>query len=321
MTDQSKERVGRWLDEAGMAMGGVPSERRDALLELETTIYDRIDEKTRAGVVPDEAVQDVLDAMGDPAEIGSSYLPSRPLLAPHLTRPFLFNLIALFSVHFLVVVGASVTGHLISVPVVPIQPVEDPTSLLQLLARAAQTLFFDAGLLLCVFALVPRVGRIFRVRGAPRSSRRRIEMAFFLGLVLIVLDFLRDNLLALYLTSEAGTAVVPLVGPGVVQNLLLLNLWLGLALTREIAYALKGDRRWTISLDLVSNAVGVFCLLRIVATKRLVDLSPAHEALGTSTDTLGGVLNAAFTVIALVTAALLAARIVRRGFRLALLDQ
>ena len=53
----------------------------------------------------------------------------------------------------------------------------------------------------------------------------------------------------------------------------------------------------------------------------MVDLSPAHEALGTSVDSLGGVLNMAFTVIALATAALLATRLVRRGFRLALLDR
>ena len=56
-------------------------------------------------------VIDVLDAMGNPAEVGNSYAPERPLLAPHQTRPFLINLVVLFAVHFLLVIGASVAGQ------------------------------------------------------------------------------------------------------------------------------------------------------------------------------------------------------------------
>jgi len=318
MTDRVKDSIVRWLDEAGMAMGGVARERRDALLELESAIYDRVDEKTRSGQVPEEAVQDVLDALGDPAQIGSSYLPVRPLVEPHQTRPFLFNLAALFAVHFLIVIGASVTGVDVSLPLVPIEPIADPASLLQLLGRAGRTLMFDAGLLLCVFAIVPRLGRLLRVSSVRRTIRRRVESAFFLGLVLVVLNFFRDNLLALYLTTKAGTTIVPLVGPGIVDNIILLNLWLGLAIAREVGYVLRGEQRWTLALDVVSNIAGLFCLLRMVATKRMVDLAAAHEALGARADTLGSVLNSAFTLLALATAALLAARLVRRSFRLAI---
>ena len=80
-----------------------------------------------------------------------------------------------------------------------------------------------------------------------------------------------------------------------------------------------GERPATLGLDIVSNAVGLFCLLRVAATKQLVDLARAHETLGTSADGLEAILNAVLVLIALVAAALLAARIARRVLRAALL--
>ncbi|MFI5402828.1 MAG: permease prefix domain 1-containing protein, partial [Planctomycetota bacterium] len=82
MTGATEDKVQRWLDEAATAMGGKPEGRRDALLELEATILDKVDERTRAGQVPAEAIKDVLDALGDPAEVGSTFLPPAPLLPP-----------------------------------------------------------------------------------------------------------------------------------------------------------------------------------------------------------------------------------------------
>ncbi|MHC4959877.1 MAG: permease prefix domain 1-containing protein [Planctomycetota bacterium] len=319
MTEQVRETVGRWLDEAAMAMGGDRSNRRDALLELETTIYDRVEERTQSGQIPDEAVRDVLDALGDPAEVAGSYAPVRPLLPSHRTRPYLINLVALFSVHFLLVIGASVAGRSFLMPPFAIEPIADPKALWPLLLRAFHTLVFDAGLLLAAFAIVPRLGRVLRVKTVRPVGRRCVENAFFMVLVLVVVDFFRDNLLAMYVSTESGTAMMPLVGPGIVDNLLWLNLWLGLAIVRELAYARLGERSTTLALDVASNIAGLFCLLRIVASKRLVDLSAAHDVLGPTADILGGVLNMAFTLIALATAALLVARLVRRGFRLALL--
>ena len=49
MSADVKEKLQRWLDEASTAMGGDATERRDALLELETTILERIDERTTDG--------------------------------------------------------------------------------------------------------------------------------------------------------------------------------------------------------------------------------------------------------------------------------
>jgi len=112
---------------------------------------------------------------------------------------------------------------------------------------------------------------------------------------------------------------IPFVGSGFVDNLLLLNLWLGISVAREIVYAKIGERKHSLLLDVLSNAVGLFCLLRIVATRRLVDLSRAQEALGTAADGIGAVLNTVFVLLALATAAMLAARAVRRVYRLALL--
>jgi hypothetical protein len=302
-------------------MGGQARERRDALLELETAIYDQIDERVDSGEIPEEAVQDVLDALGDPAEVGSQYMPQPPLLAPHQTRPFLVNLVALFSVHFLLVIGASVSGHAFSVPPIRIDPIANPKMVLPLLARALETLLFDAGLLLCVFALVPRLGRLLRVKTVRPNARRCIEGAFFLTLVLVVVNFLRDNMLALYVPTNLGTQQLPLVGPAVVANLFWINAWLGLAVARELLYAWRGERKATITLDVVSNAVGILCLLRVVAARAIVDLAPAQEALGESAESLGALLNTALTLLALATAAILATRLVRRGFRLALLTR
>jgi hypothetical protein len=109
------------------------------------------------------------------------------------------------------------------------------------------------------------------------------------------------------------------VGPGIVDNLLLFNVWLGLAIARDLLYAFRGERRSTLTMDLLGCSVGLYCLLRMVATERLVDLGPASGVLGTAADGVGALLNTSFTLIALAAAALLAARVVRRGFRLALL--
>ncbi len=318
MTHHGKETVHRWLEEAGMAMSGEARQRRDALLELETVIYDRVDECVGEGRIPAEAVQDVLDALGDPAEVGSSYMPQPPLLAPHQTRPFLINLVVVFAVHFLLVIGASVSGTEFSIPPFRIEPINNPKAVVELLVRAMHTLLLDAGLLLCIFALAPRLGRLLRVRTVRPNVRRCIEGAFFLSLVVVVVNFLRDNMLAMYIPTNLGTKIVPLVGPGIVGNLLWLNLWLGLAISRELFYAWQGEKKRTLALDVLANAAGVLCLLRIVATKSLIDLSPAQEALE-SAESIGAMLNTILVLVALATAALLVARLVRRVFRLALL--
>ena len=129
---------------------------------------------------------------------------------------------------------------------------------------------------------------------------------------------MRNDILAMYISTDLGTRHVPLVGPGIVGNLLWLNLWLGLAVARELLYAWQGEKKRTIALDILSNAAGLLCLLRMVATKALIDLTPAQEALQ-SAESIGGILNTVLTIIALATAAMLAARLVRRVFRFALL--
>jgi len=323
MTEPDLQAVRQWLDEAATSTGGQPARRRDVLLELETTILDRVDDRTKSGQVPDEAIRDVLELMGDPVEVGSSFVPTRPLIAPHQTRPFMLQAAVVFAAHFLLVIGATIADHELALGPLRIGPIADAKSTLEVMARAAKTLLFDVGAVLCLYALVPRLGRILRfprVSLAVRTNtRRNIEGACFLALVLIVLNFFRDNLLALYLPDGDGVLQIPFVGPGIVDNLLLLNLWLGISVVREVVYAKVGEQKHSLALDIASNAIGLFCLLRIVATKRLVDLSRAQEALGTSADGIGAVLNTVFVVLALLTAAMLAGRAVRRVYRFALL--
>ena len=48
MTTATRDVVHQWLEDAGGAMGGDATQRRDALLELEAAIYERIEEPGRA---------------------------------------------------------------------------------------------------------------------------------------------------------------------------------------------------------------------------------------------------------------------------------
>jgi len=323
MTRQVGDPVERWLDEAAQAMGGDAERRRDVLLELESTIHDRVDERVRRGEARDAAVDGVLGSLGDPEEIGSSVMPGRPLLDAKRTRSFILRTAILFAAHFLLVIGATVAGRELSLSVLRIRPIADPRSFLSLLAHALETLCFDAGLMLVIHAALPRFARFVRL---PRPSlavtidpRRTLEGAFFLALVAVAVNPLRDRLLALYVPSADGVVRVPLAGPGLLDSLLFLNLWLGLAIARDLAYARFRERRLTLALDLASCAAGLFCLLRIVASERVLDLAGAQAALGPSADSLGALMNATFSLLALATTALLAARAARRAFRLVMM--
>ena len=322
MNKPAQDAVRDWLDAAATAMGGGAERRRDALLELETTIYDRVDERTRGGQVPEEAVRDVLEILGDPAQVGSSFAPVRPLIAPHQTRGFILHTVMVFAVHFLLVIGATVADRGLAVGPLRIHPIADPTNFLSLLARAAGTLVFHAGAVMSVYALLPRLSRIVRF---PRSAlaartdpRPSVESAIFFGLLLVALNVFRDDLFALYVDTGHGVSQLPFAGHGIVDNLLLLNLWLGVALGKELLVARLGERRWTLAADLLTQGLGVFALLRIAATERMVELAGAEEVLK-GADSIGALLNSVFVVLAMVGAAMLAARGVRLAFRLYLL--
>ncbi len=318
-----KDAVQRWLDEADTAMAGGAERRQDVLLELETVIYDRVDERTRKGDSPDQAVKVVLRDIGNPMKVGNSFLPERPLLASHHTRPFLINTGVLFVAHFLLVVVATVVGKPLGLSFLSVAPIGDPGNFLEFFMRAAGTLVFDAGLVLCSLAVTPRLSRLLRL---PRialvvrpDSRRCIDSALFFALVLIVVNFFRDDLLALYLPAETGSVQVSLAGPGLVHNLVFINVWLALAVVRDLVYARWGERPAALALDVATCGVGLFCLLRIVAAENLVNMAPALEALGPTADGLGAIFNQVFSVTALFGALLLGGRLVRRSVRLLLL--
>lgn len=321
MKHEVQDEVHRWLDEAAQAMGGSAEQRRDALLELESTIYDRIDERVRQGTAREAAAREVLRGLGEPTALGSAVAPARPLVEPEHTRAFLLHTGVVFAAHFLLVIGATVAGRPLALAVLRIGPIPDPKSLLGVFAHAVKTLLFDAGLVLALYALLPRLAGLgpFRKQSLAvrTNARRSVESALFLALVAVVLNFLRDDLLAMYVPQGEGVVQVPLAGPGLLDSLLFLNLWLGLGIARDLGYARFGERRLTLGIDLAACGAGLFCLLRIVASERIVDLAGAADALGTVADGLAGLLNATFSLLALFTASLLAARAVRRVFRLA----
>ncbi|MEE8104027.1 MAG: permease prefix domain 1-containing protein [Planctomycetota bacterium] len=317
---QHDVKVQRWLDEADAAMSGDSESRRDVLMELQSAIMDRVDERTDKGAKPDEALDTVLQDMGDPGEIGSSFLPAPILIGSHQTRPFMINTALLFAAHFVLVIGATVAGKSMGPGDLSVSPVANP-SLISMFTRALTTLLFDAGLMLGLFALTPRLARTFRLPRlalAVRPDRRRcFEGAAFVALVLIAVNFLRHDLLALYIPTTDGARQVPIVGTGIQHNLLFLNVWLILVVARDLLYGQLGEKRWTLWFDLVTCATGLFALLRVMAADSLIDLSGAQEALGPSADGIGAVLNQVFYLITFVGAALLATRVMRRTVRLA----
>ncbi|MEM8884210.1 MAG: permease prefix domain 1-containing protein [Planctomycetota bacterium] len=310
-----------WLEEAGGAMGGDATGRRDALLELESAIYEKVEERTATGESEEQAVEIVLRDMGDPVSIGHAFVPQSPIIAPERTRSFYLYTCALFAVHFVLVISATMAGQPLTLGPLQIRPIADSTPW-NLFARAAEVLVFDAGVMLVAFMFRSRLGRLVRLRVAEEragtNKRRHFETAAFLALVLVVANFLRDNLLALYLLDGdgEGTLQVPLLGSGFTNNLILFNVWMLLAMAREVWFGFKGETRGAMLLDVVARSVGIFCLLRIVATRKLVDLTAAKHVLGTDADTVGSLLNSAFSLIALVTAALIAIALVKRLFRL-----
>ena len=312
-----KEAVHRWLDEASGAMGGKTAHRRDVLLELETTIYDRIEERTREGETEETAVTIVLRNLGEPARVAQSLLPGRPLIDAHRTRSFVINAIALFTVHMLFVIAATVAGGETSFTVLQIESIPTPRDPFAVVGRALRVLFFDLGFLLAIYAFLPRLQRWVRMPGTSIAvrpdARRSVETAFFFALVLLVVNVLRDDLLALYLRD--GAHVVPLTGPGLLDNLPWLNTWLVLGIVRELLYARFGERRFTVTIDVLANAVGLVCLLSMVASRTLVDLSGARDWLGPTVDSLDALLNTMLTLIVVGTAGLIAWRLVYRGYR------
>ncbi|MFB3066306.1 MAG: hypothetical protein ACE10D_07305 [Planctomycetota bacterium] len=321
MSPDMKQKLQRWLDEASTAMGGDADERQDALLELETTILERIDERTGDGESQSEAIDIVLRDMGDSQEMGASFLPQPALLPPHATRPFLIQTAALFAAHFLLVLGATVAGRSLDLPFGSITPLPLPPHPLALFLRAFETLCFDTGFMLLVYAALPKVQRLIRLPHLKLSTdvdrTRKLESVFFLALTAVVLNFFRDDLLALYVPAEEGSAQVPLVGPGLSENLLFLNVWLAAMIVRDLLYARYKERRTTLVVDIFAGMCGLFVLLRLVAAEKLVDLSGAHESLGRSAEGMGALLNSVFVIVAVVGAALLAARTMQRVFRLA----
>ncbi|MHC4408512.1 MAG: hypothetical protein ACYS0F_05860, partial [Planctomycetota bacterium] len=78
MTTATRDAVHQWLEEAGGAMGGDATQRRDALLELESAIYERIEERTVDGEQEHDATRAVLVDMGDAITIGHRFVPQRP---------------------------------------------------------------------------------------------------------------------------------------------------------------------------------------------------------------------------------------------------
>jgi len=322
MSRTATSEVQRWLDEAGAAMGGDPKRRREALLELETTIWERLDD-LGDGDPSEDDVRFVLAALGDPAEMGSSFLPAPPLVAGHHTRAFYLHTASVFAVHFLFVVGATLAQAPFGVAPLRVEPITDPGSVLQLVGRLLGTLVFDAGLVLCSYVAFRRIRRMVRFPRADVAVRpvrhRCFQTAAFFLLVLVLFNFFRDSLFAIYVTTDDGILGYPLTGQGFLDNMALLNIWLGLAVVREVLYGVFGERRGTLGLDLANGALGLYALLRIVATRQLIYLSGTRELLGPQAEAVSGFLNATFGILALVAAAVTAAGLVRRLFRLALI--
>ena len=124
MSPATNDAIHKWIDEAGAAMGGAAAERKEALLELESTIYERLDEQTNAGVEEGAAVESVLDSLGSATEMGHACMPQTPIIRPELSRSFFMFTWALFAVHFVLIIAATMAGREFALPPLHFRPIE-----------------------------------------------------------------------------------------------------------------------------------------------------------------------------------------------------
>lgn len=261
--------------------------RADVLLELESHVLDRAEECSDAA--PDEtSIRDVLERLGEPARIASSYSGEKYLVGPGLYRSFIAYTAILYAVHMLMILIGVATGariHLFPARIASDGPLP---AWFELFGVAVHTLLFDIGLMVVIFALASRAGTafrtptvLFRVRRSRRASLARAVLA---SIVLLGITALRDRLFVVFEDDQPHSILTA----ALVGRVPLIAALLVITILKEIAYAWRGEERFTLAFDAVVGLLGAALTVALVAGPPLIafpielkSLSPLQPHLNT----------------------------------------
>jgi hypothetical protein len=302
-----------WLEEVAVHLPR--RERRDVLLELESHVLDRAEET--AGPDPDEAtIRAIVESLGEPARIASSYGGDRYLVGPGVYRAFVLYTAILYVVHMMMILIGVATGARIHL--FPARITSDAAfpTWFELFGVAVHAALFDIGLMVVIFALATRAGTVlrtpnlvFRVRRSPRAALSRALLA---GLVIVALLFLRD---LVFVVAEEGR-VHSILTPALTPRLPWLVAYLVLTVAKEIAYAVRGETRLTLLLDAIVLAAGAALLAVLAVGPPLVAFPEGLKSLAPLQPRVNTLLLRVTQLLFIAAAVTLAAGMVKRLFRL-----
>jgi hypothetical protein len=289
--------------------------RSDVLREMESHLLDRIEEES--GGTGDEAtVRAVLERFGEPARVASAYAGDRYLIGPGLYRAFVAYTGILYVAHLIMILVGVATGaqiHLFPARIAADGPF--PTWF-ELLGVAVHTLLFDIGLMVVIFALASRSrgafrtpSVMFRVRRSVRASISRVILAVVAG---IALTLLRDRLFVVLDENRIHSVLTD----ALVDRLPWILGFLGLAVLKEIAYAVLGECRRALALDAAHGLIGAALMVVLVAGPTLVAFPATLKSLAPLQPHLNDLVRRMTQLLLIVIAVALAAGAVKRVVRL-----
>lgn len=251
------------------------TQSRDILLELESTIRDRVDDLAREmGREPDAELFDlVCNEMGEPEEVASGYVTERHLIGPSEYRSFLFYTGLLFALHMVLIGVSTALGKPLALGGIQLTPVTG-AGFLGMAAAATSALFFDIGVMVVAMTFLSASKR-FRSSAGPDvrvDVTRRIAFggALLSILVAVVLNFFRNDVF-MVVSGEQSHA---LFTEEFARKLPMITALLVIAAAKDVAYGLWGEKRATVLADAGHGVLGVAVMLYVLRGEPLLALPP-----------------------------------------------
>ncbi|HVG94650.1 MAG TPA: hypothetical protein VND21_09390 [Planctomycetota bacterium] len=300
----------------------LPPERRSEIVrEVGSLIDERLEGEAEAGgeATPSpEAVRRALDALGPPGHLAASLTGGGLMVEGTTRRAFGRALAVVFAGHLLLAIVLTVLGS--ATPLVPGLVGALPRESWAATAFGLLGIFFaDAGFLLVLFSLLGqrRAPAILdRLRLSIPGSRRdaALSLALLAAVAALVhVPGLRDRIFAV--GSEGGR--VALLSGEVLSLLPALDVMLACFAAAAVALLVVGrESPLGVVADGVASLAGVvFCVL-LITRSEIVSIPAATGLSEAQARTFADLILRAVTIVALLSALLLAARFVRRVLRL-----
>ena len=253
---------------------------RDILLELESTIEDRVEDMAESlDRAPDEVLyRKALEDLGDPEAVAAQFGVERYLVAPEAYRPFLLFTCLAFVLHLALIGIATALDRPLHMGLFHMPPV-GPNGLISVGAAAVHALLLDVGLMAIVFGIA---GFMKRDITAPRASFRVLAStrdvstrAVLTVLFAILLNFFRDTFCVVVVDGVAH----PLSTAWLNEVIPLVNWVLAVSLLKDTLYGFLGERRFTLAADAAHGLLGVAITLHMLRGEAVFAL-PAIESFG-----------------------------------------